>query len=39
MYIFSSLVELMTWHNTNKSNDGLVCFVCDSKAWKHIDNS
>jgi hypothetical protein len=39
MYKCSSLVELMTWHNANKSNDGLICFMCDSKFWKHIDSS
>lgn len=27
----------MSWHNTNNSNDGLVCLVCDSKVWKHVD--
>jgi hypothetical protein len=27
----------MAWHSANKSNDGLICLVCDSKAWKHID--
>jgi hypothetical protein len=26
----------MAWHNASKSNDGLICSVCDSKAWKHI---
>lgn len=33
-----ALVNLMkSWHNAKKNNDGLVCFICDSKAWKHID--
>jgi hypothetical protein len=32
MYKCSSLVELMTSYNANKNNDGLVRFVCDSKA-------
>jgi hypothetical protein len=39
MYRCSSLVELMSWHNANKNADGLVQFVCDSKAWSHIDNT
>ncbi len=39
MYKWSKLVELMSWHSANISNDGLVCLVCDSKAWKHIDST
>ncbi len=31
------MLDLMTWHNANKSTNGLFCSVCDSKAWKHID--
>ncbi len=34
----SSLVELMSWHDANRSQDGMVCSVCDSKAWTHVDN-
>jgi hypothetical protein len=30
------MVELMTWHSQNKSIDGKVCHVHDSKAWAHI---
>jgi hypothetical protein len=29
----------MTWHDTNKSGDGMVRSVCDSKAWKHVDST
>ncbi len=29
----------MSWHNVNKSNDGLVCSMCESKAYKHIDDT
>ncbi len=27
------------WHDANKSQDGMVCLVCDSKAWGHINNT
>jgi hypothetical protein len=27
----------MVWHNGNKSTDGLVQNVADSKTWAHID--
>jgi len=27
----------MVWHNCNKSTNGLVQHVVDSKAWAHID--
>lgn len=33
------MVELMFWHNFNKNIDGLVCSICDSKTWKHVDNT
>jgi hypothetical protein len=39
MYRCPTLVDLMVWHNANKSNDGLICYVCDLKAWKHIDTT
>ncbi len=29
----------MSWHDINKSHNGMVCSVCDSKAWKHIDTT
>jgi len=28
----------MSWHDVNKSDDEMVRLVCDSKAWKHVDN-
>jgi hypothetical protein len=31
--------KLMTWHGANKNGDGMVHLVCDSKAWKHVDNT
>jgi ribosomal protein S27AE len=31
------LSNLMMWHNYNKSTDGLVRHVADSKTWAHID--
>ncbi len=37
MYRCPNLVDLMTWHNANKSIDRLVHSICDSKSWKHID--
>jgi hypothetical protein len=27
----------MQWHEKKSSEDGMVWFVVDSKAWKHID--
>jgi hypothetical protein len=30
---------MMTWHSRNKSIDGKVRHVPDSKAWQHIDNT
>lgn len=29
----------MSWHDINKSHSGVVCSVCDSKAWKHVDTT
>jgi hypothetical protein len=29
----------MSWHDINKSHNGMVCSVCDSKAWKHVDTT
>ncbi len=29
--------NLMVWHNDNRSIDGLVIHVANSKAWVHID--
>jgi hypothetical protein len=28
----------MSWHDANKSDDGMVCLIFDSKAWKHVYN-
>ncbi len=39
MYRCLSLIELMPWHNVNKSNDDMVLSVCDSKTRQHIDNT
>jgi hypothetical protein len=39
IYMCFSLAKLMTWHGVNKSGDGMVCSICDSKAWKHVDNT
>lgn len=39
MYRCLSLIELMPWHNVNKSSDDMVLLVCDSKTWQHIDNT
>jgi hypothetical protein len=33
------LAELMTWHAKNKSNDGILRYVHDSQAWKHVDDT
>jgi hypothetical protein len=29
--------ELFLWHSTNKSSNGLVHHVVESKAWAHVD--
>ncbi len=34
----SMFLELMSWHDANKNDDGMVRLVFDSKAWKHVDN-
>lgn len=39
MYRCKSISELLTWHSTNKSSDGLVRHVPDSQAWAHIDRT
>jgi hypothetical protein len=39
MFRCYSLVELIFLHIKNKSNDMMVHSVCDSKAWKHIDDT
>ncbi len=37
MYRATGTCELMTWHSQNKSMDGKVRHVPDSRAWEHID--
>jgi hypothetical protein len=39
MYGSSSTSKHLTWHHENKSTDGLVRHVADSKAWKHVDEN
>jgi len=40
MYKCSTLVELMSLcARANKSHIGMVHSLCDSKAWKHVDNT
>lgn len=39
IYMCSSFAKLTAWHDANKSDDGMVCSVCDWKAWKHVDNT
>ncbi len=39
MYRSRHTSEMMIWHARNKSIDGKVRHVPDSKAWKHIDNT
>jgi hypothetical protein len=34
-----AISKLSVWHHGNKSTDGLVRHVADSKAWMHIDNN
>ncbi len=37
MYQAARTSELMTWHSQNRSMDGKVRHVLDSRAWEHID--
>jgi len=37
MYQAAGTSELMTWHSQNRSMDGKVWHVPDSRAWEHID--
>jgi hypothetical protein len=37
-YRSSAISKLLVWHHENKSTNGLVQHVVDSKAWMHIDN-
>jgi len=34
-----AISKLLVWHHDNKSTDGLVRHVVDSKTWMHIDNN
>jgi len=37
MYRIVGTSKLMTWHSQNRSMDGKVRHVPDSRAWEHID--
>ncbi len=37
MYWCKNITQLMQWHEKHSSKDGMVWFVVDSKARKHID--
>ncbi len=37
MYRTARTLKLMTWHSQNRSMDGKVQHVHDSRAWEHID--
>jgi hypothetical protein len=37
MYRSLENFELLQWYANNKSNDGLIRHVVDSKAWAHIN--
>ncbi len=37
MYRLTIMSELLQWHATNKSLDGFVWHVVDSKTWAHVD--
>ena len=39
MFHCSNIAQLMQWHFANRSTDGMVRSVFDSKAWKHIDDT
>ena len=36
MFRTPAISELMLWHASNKSTDGLVRHPCDSNAWRHV---
>jgi hypothetical protein len=38
-YRSPAISKLLVWHHENKSTDGPVRHVADSKAWMHIDNN
>ena len=37
MYASTQTAGQMTWHYDNKSSNGVLCYPCDGKAWKHFD--
>jgi hypothetical protein len=37
MYRLATMSKLLQWHATNKSSNGLVRHVADSKTWAHVD--
>jgi len=39
MYQSLSMVELLQWHEKNKSTNGLVLHVVNSKTWTHIEEA
>lgn len=39
MYRCSSLAELMLWHSTHRSNDGIMRSVADSPAMQHVETA
>ncbi len=39
MYGRKKLAKLMTWHSENISTDGVMRYVHDSPAWKHVDST
>jgi hypothetical protein len=36
MFRTPTISNFMLWHSQNSSLDGLVRYLCDSKAWKHL---
>ncbi|KAL3678077.1 hypothetical protein R1sor_021033 [Riccia sorocarpa] len=39
IYKCKSLAELMLWHSTNRSNDGVMRSIADSPAMRHAENA
>ena len=39
MFMSRGTSELLTWHSTSRSNDGVMRDPADSPAWKHIEQT
>jgi len=37
MYTSTQTTREMMWNYENKSNNNVLCHICDGEAWKHFD--